>query len=125
MGITLTINNVDFSDRVLTYTVRKEITYGKTYTSVSGKEFVRRKRIRPIVSFTLMPHDDAQALADYNVLKANVLTATFTDPDVSGTVLTKEVRLMTNLEHVFLLDSINGKRYYRGGTIQLRSTTVM
>lgn len=124
MGITLIINGVDFSGRVLTYAVRKEITYGKTYTSVSGREFVRRKRIRPIVSFTLMPHDDEQAQEDYDVFKAGTLTATFTDPD-SETTLTKEVRLMTNLEHTFLLDSINGKRYYKGGTIQLRSTTVV
>ena len=124
MGITLIINGVDFSGRVLTYAVRKEITYGKTYTSVSGREFVRRKRIRPIVSFTLMPHDDEQAEDDYAVFSAGTLTATFTDPD-SETTLTKEVRLMTNLEHTFLLDSINGKRYYKGGTIQLRSTTVV
>ena len=124
MNITLTINNVDFSSRVLTYAVRKEITYGKTYTAVSGKEFVRRKRIRPIILFTLMPYADEQAASDYNVLKSSVLTATFTDPDTNNT-LTKEVRLMTNIEHIFLLDSIDGNRYYKGGTIQLRSTTVV
>ena len=125
MGVTLIINNVDFSDRVLTYSLKQEVTYGKTYTSISGKEFVRRKRIRPIVSFTLMPHDEEQAEDDYAVFSAGILTATFTNPDSDGAVITKEVRLMGSIDHIFLLDSINGKRYYKGGTIQLRSTTVM
>lgn len=128
-SLTLIINGRDFSSRISTYRVSYEVTYKKVTTTLSGKEIVTRKRMRPIITFTLLPYTDATAKDDYDVLKSPTLTVKFTDPDaavVNGdNTLTKTMRVTGNLEHTFGLDSINGNRYYKGRAITLRSNEVV
>ena len=44
--------------------------------------------------------------------------------DHSSAIKEKEMRLISDLESIFLLDSIDGKRRYKGATITLRQTGV-
>lgn len=124
MNITLTINNRSFGDRLSTYEVDKEVTYKRVTTTIAGREIVKNKRVRPIVIFSLLPYTDSTAAADYNVLKSSTLTVTFTDPD-TGNTLTKDMRIDSDLSHIFMLDSVDGNRYYKGGLITLRSNDVI
>ena len=64
-----------------------------------------------------MTDDESAAL--YSALSALMFDATYTN-QYKGVDETKRVRLMTSLESAFALKSVDGKRRYKGGEIQLR-----
>ena len=70
--ITLKVNGRDFSKRLSTYTLNHEITYAGQLTSINGVERSGKKRIRDVLSFSLLPADPATIKADRMALEASV-----------------------------------------------------
>ena len=55
MNIELTINGVDFSRKLSTYRVTQEISYDKVLNTIDGKEIAVGKRVRDVLTFSLLP----------------------------------------------------------------------
>lgn len=117
MDITLTIDGLALSSRLSTYSVTKEVTYRKIITTLDETEHPYPGKVRPIVNFSLIPGTEEEDEALYEVLEKLVFNVTYTE---KGKDVTSQMRLVSNLESVFLLKSVDGKRRYRQGTIQLR-----
>ena len=123
-SVVLRIDNRIFTGRLSTYRVTKEVTYSKVITTLEGEEICRGQRKRPIITFSMLPYTDSTASRDYEVLSQGIFDVVYTDTD-TGFTETRRMRLASDLDHAFLLDSVDGKRRYRGGEIILRSTTVV
>lgn len=117
MDITLIINGLALFSRLSTYSVTQEVTYRKIITTLDETEHPYPRKIRPIINFSLIPGTDEDDEILYNTLKNLIFNVTYTE---NGADVTRKMRLVSNLESVFLLKSIDGKRRYRQGTIQLR-----
>ena len=117
MDVTLKLDELNLKNRLSTYSATLEVTYRKVITTLDETEHPYPGTIRPIVSFSLIPGTDEEDAELYGVLKKLVLNAAFT---LEGADVIKEMRLVSNLESTFLLTSVDGKRRYKGGTIQLR-----
>lgn len=117
MDITLTIDGLDLKSRVSTYSVTQEVTYRKVITTLDETEHPYPGAIRPIVNFSLMPGTDEEDSELYTTLKRLIYSVTYME---NGAELTKRMRLVSNLESLFLLKSVDGKRRYKNGVIQLR-----
>ena len=123
MDVTLEINGRDFSPRLSTYRVEQEITYPDMITTMDGTEHYGKPYRRDVIYFSLFPFDDDTANHDYMVLVDTSLTVNYTNPQATDSEkLYKPMKLYSNLSSVFGLRSVNGKRYYKGGEIALRST---
>ena len=120
MTIELTINGVVFSRKLSTYRITQEVTYDKILTTVSGKEIAIGKKVRDVLTFSLLPLTEGEATSYYETLTSDNLEVVYTNVGASRAVM----RLASNLDAVFLLDSVDGRRRYRGGEIVLRSTEV-
>ena len=120
MDITLTISGRDFSPRLSTYKVTKETAFQTVVTTMGGVEHAAGVLSRDIISFSLWPGSEDTVDADYAALRGRIVTVTFTRPHTDETA-TKKMRVVTNLEQVFGLLSIDGHRYYKGGEITLRA----
>ena len=121
MNMTLTINGRDYSQRISTYTASREITYRKVITTLDDAEHAYPATPRPTLTFSLWPMHDAQERQFYDDLSALIISVTYTDPhDGAGTV-TRNMRVVSNIDVAFALDSIDGHRYYKGGEITLRA----
>ena len=119
MDVTLIVNGLDLSSKLSTYSVEEEVTYRKVITTLDDVEHPYPGAKRTTITFSLFPLTDDESAALYSALSALVFDATYTN-QYKGVDETKRVRLMTNLESSFALKSIDGKRRYKGGTIQLR-----
>lgn len=117
MDITLTIDGLDLSERVSTYSVTREVTYNKVVTTLDNVEHPYPGVIRPVVNFSLLPGTDNQDAELYDVLENLMYSVTYTE---KGADVTRKMRLVSDLESAFLLKSVDGKRRYKNGTIQLR-----
>lgn len=125
MDVTLEINGRDFSSRLSTYRVEQEITYPDMLTTMDGTEHYGKPYKRDVIYFSLLPFDDDAANQDYMFLSDSILSVNYTNPQADGAEkLYREMKLYSNLSAVFGLRSVNGKRYYKGGEIALRSTMV-
>lgn len=125
MDVTLEINGRDFSSRLSTYRVEQEITYPDMLTTMDGTEHYGKPYKRDVIYFAILPFDDDTANQDYMVLADTSLTVNYTNPQAKDSEkLYKPMKLYSNLSAVFGLRSVNGKRYYKGGEIALRSTLV-
>ena len=123
MDVTLEINGRDFSSRLSTYRVEQEITYPDMITTRDGTEHYGKPYMRDVIYFSLFPFDDDTANQDYMVLADTSLTVNYTNPQATDSEkLYKPMKLFSNLSSAFGLRSVNGKRYYKGGEIALRST---
>ncbi len=122
MDITLVIDgDLDLSGRLSTYSCRDEISYRKIITTLDDVEHPYPSKTRKVVSFTLFPLTDSESATLWTKLKKLVFTAKFTDSQ-SGEDVTKQMRVVSNVESAFALRSVDGNRYYKGNTIQLRAT---
>lgn len=122
MDVTLTINDRDFSPRLSAYSVEKEVTYSKVVTTMDGLEHFAPAKYRDVIYFSLFPVDDDTSSEDFSVLSANYLEVSYTDPMEDSMLKEyRRMRLESNLSSAFGIRSINGKRYYKGGTITLRA----
>lgn len=125
MDVSLEINGRDFSSRLSTYRVEQEITYPDMLITMDGTEHYGKPHKRDVIYFSLLPFDDDTANQDYLVLADSSLSVNYTNPQATGSEkLYKPMKLYSNLSAVFGLRSVNGKRYYKGGEIALRSTLV-
>lgn len=119
MDVTFKIGTLDLSSKLSTYKVEWEKSYQKVITTMDGVEHPFPSPDRALVTFSLLPMDDGLASSVYDALSAKQ-SVTFTDP-YRAADLVRTMRIVTNLEAAFGLKSINGKRYYRGGEMQLRA----
>lgn len=125
MDVTLEINGRDFSSRLSTYRVEQEVTYPDMLTTMDGTEHYGKPCKRDVIYFSLFPFDDDTANHDYMALVDTSLTVNYTNPQAADSEKSyKPMKLFSNLSAVFGLRSVNGKRYYKGGEIALRSTLV-
>lgn len=128
IDITLTCGTTPLKDYLSTYDVKTEVVWGKVLTVLSGKEFAGGKKDRLMVTFSFRPLTDAETSTIYNLLRNNPISLwTFTDPHNSFESPATEpedktdtMRLVSDLDSLFGLKSINGKRYYKGGSITIR-----
>lgn len=122
MDITLVIDgDLDLSGRLSTYSCRDEISYRKIITTLDGVEHPYPARTRKVISFTLFPLTESENAALFDKLKKLIFSVKFTDTQ-SGDDVTKQMRVSSNVENAFALRSVDGNRYYKGSTIQLRAT---
>ena len=122
MDVTLTFNGHDFSPVLSTYSVTYETEYRKVVKALDGTEYFGNPTRRPVVTFSLFPMTDAQAKEYYDALSIMIARCTYTDK-ATNTDRTLQMRLTTNLEYVFGLRSVDGNRYYKGGSITLRGVS--
>ncbi len=123
IDITLQIGELDLSSLLSTYEVQHEVEYQHLMTSLDGTEH-GAPRYRPVINFSLMPITDAQAAELYTAIRGMYANVTYTDTFL-GNDVTADMRITSNLQAVFGIRSINGNRYYKGGTITLRQRTVI
>ena len=123
IDITLQIGELDLSGLLSTYEVQREVEYQHLMTSLDGTEH-GAPRCRAVINFSLMPITDAQAAELYTAIRGMYANVTYTDTFM-GEDVTADMRITSNLQAVFGLRSINGNRYYKGGTITLRQRTVI
>ena len=117
MDITLTIDGLALSSRLSTYSVTQGVTYRKIITTLDETEHPYPGKIRPIINFSLIPGTDEDDAILYETLEKLIFNVVYTE---KGEDVTRKMRLVSNLESVFLLKSVDGKRRYKQGTIQLR-----
>ena len=118
MNVTFTINSVDFSGKLSTYSVSYAPESHNVITTIDGTEHFGRVRWRPSITFSLRPLTDAENKALFDAL-ANTNTVVFTDPD-KNTTTTAYMRFTSNVLAKFGLSSVDGNRYYKGGQMTLR-----
>lgn len=121
MEVTLIANGLDLSKRLSTYQVTKEITYKKVVTTLDDTEHPYPGAKKDVITFSLLPMTDEEGGEVYDVLYSLIFNATYTAQYAGGLNVTKRVRVTSDLESTFLLLSVDGKRRYRGGSIQLRA----
>lgn len=119
MDVTLIVNGLDLSSKLSTYSVTEEVTYRKVITTLDDVEHPYPGVKRTTITFSLFPLADDESAALYSTLSSLVFDATYTN-QYKSVDETKRVRLTTNLESAFALKSVDGKRRYKGGEIQLR-----
>lgn len=121
MDVTLTINGFNFAPVLSTYFTVYETDYGKTVKALDGTEYTGNFTSRPVVTFSLFPMTDTTAQQYYNALTSSVpAVVTYTDK-ATNTDRTGQMRVTSNLEFTFGLLSVDGNRYYKGGSITLRA----
>lgn len=125
MDVTLEINGRDFSSRLSTYRVEQEVTYPDVLTTMDGTEYYGKPYRRDVIYFSLFPFDDDTANQDYMCLADSSLSVSYTNPQAyNAEKLNKTMKLYSNLSNAFGLRSANGKRYYKGSEIVLRSIKI-
>lgn len=120
IDITLIINGLDLGNWLSSYNVSQEVNYTKVVTTMDGVEHSALTRPRSIITFSLMPLTDEESTKIYSALSSLVFNATFTNMH-SGKDETRRVRVASNIDSTFLLLSVDGKRRYKGNSIQLRA----
>lgn len=118
-GITLTVGTRDFSSRLSSYEVLREVTYKSVSTNRLGVEKPKGQRIRTAISFSLLPTTAANAALDYTALKGESVEVTFTDP-YTNSVRTINCRVVSDIAVTFA----NGSYYLASQDIQLRQNEV-
>lgn len=119
MDVTFKINGTDYSRKLSTYHVYKEISTKYLLTTLNDEEIPGPASFRYIVEVSFWPMTDAESAAFFNDLNGIIAEIDFTDPDRNKDI-TKKMRLTTDIEKTFGLRSIDGNRYYKGGVLQFR-----
>ena len=119
MDIMLKIGTLYTHNKLSTYSVQREITYDKVITTMDGVEHASRNKDRYIISFSFFPMTEIEATEYCAALSGSTVSVTFTDP-YTGNDTVKTMRVISNLDAAFALVSVDGKRRYKGGTIQMR-----
>lgn len=119
----LIVGRRDFTNRIGSINVIKEITYKSVITTRDGIEKPSQQRLRTMIEFTLLPASPDVIAADLAELVGLNLLVQYTDPYTNNTA-TKVMRLDGQMEEVYALSSVNGKNYYIGKKIRLRQNGV-
>ncbi len=120
MDVTFKIGSLDLHAALSTYLVRWEVRYQKVITTLDDVEHPFKSPNRAILEVSFLPMDDDFSTALFEALDGANQTITFTDP-YSGVDIARTMRVVSDLEATFGLKSVNGKRYYKGGKIELRA----
>lgn len=123
IDVTLTFNSYDFSPLLSTFQVSHKVEVAESVTTMDGEEHVATRR-RAVIEFALLPMSEDTIEEVYEALSVINGEATYTDP-LTGEVSIVPVRVASDINSVFALKSVNGKRYYKGSTISLRQRTVI
>ena len=123
IDVTLTFNSYDFSPLLSTFQVSHKVEVAESVTTMDGEEHVATRR-RAVIEFTLIPLDEDTIDDAYAALSIINGEATYTDP-LTGTTRIVPVRVASDINSIFALKSVNGKRYYKGAKITLRQRTVI
>ena len=123
IDVTLTFNSYDFSGLLSTFEVIHKVEIAESVTTMDGEEHVATRR-RAVINFTLIPMDEDTIDDVYAALSVINGEATYTD-QFTGTTRIVPVRDASDINSVFALKSVNGKRYYKGTNITLRQRTVI
>ena len=123
MNVTFTINNVDFSTKLSTYSVSYEYEYPNVVQTIDGTEHYGKVNKRPSITFSFWPLTDTESAALYSAL-SGTNTVTYTDPN-AGATRTATMRFTGNVSARFGLKSGTGDNYYRGGEMVLRQLSVL
>ena len=121
IDVTFKINGVDFAPKLSTYAVSCEFEYTSIITTLDGTEHVGKVNKRPSIIFSLMPLTDEESADLYEAI-TSVCTVIYTDPHM-GQDYTASMRFVGSIESRFGLRSVDGNRYYKGGTMTLRQIT--
>lgn len=119
MDVTFSLNGSDWSAKLSTYEVKQEITYRKVITTLDDVEHAYPGAIRTILAVSFWPLSDEQTSELFSDLESLILSVTYTNPHKNMDE-TKQMRLVSSLNSVFGLRSVDGNRYYKGGTVELR-----
>lgn len=122
IDVTFTFNDYDLHNLLSTWSVVHEVETADSLTAIDGTEYFATRR-RPTIRFSLIPLSDAQAQEVYDALSAIIAEATYTDPYLGERIAV--MRVSSSLEAAFGLRSVDGNRYYKGGTVVMRSRTVL
>lgn len=123
IDVTFTINGVDYSEKLSTYSVIYEPEYPTVIRTIDGTEHFGALKWRPTVTFTLRPLTETETNALFSGI-ARVNTVVFTDPQENVTK-TAYMRFTSEMRSAFGVSSINGNRYYKGGEMILRGISVV
>lgn len=121
-GLTLIINGLDMSSKILTYAVYKIKETSEVLQSMGGTEYAFYGDTQTEVTASFLPMTEEETAAFYAAASGGKFQMTYTDTYDGGKVETRSFRLMNNLESVFLLMSVDGKRRYSGSPIQVRTS---
>lgn len=119
MNITFTVNGLDLHSRLSTYKVTEENTYRKVITALDDTEYPYPRTSKTILTFSLLPMTDEESKTVYTALTDFVFFVTYTNPHTDRDE-TRKVRVTSDIESTFALLSVDGKRRYKGSTVQLR-----
>ncbi|MDE6903324.1 MAG: hypothetical protein K2P22_11370 [Lachnospiraceae bacterium] len=119
MDLSLIVNGLDLHEKLSTYAFKNEVAYPEVITTLDQVEHPYPSVKRAVISFSLFPMTDMESSILYDALSDLIFDATFQNPHANA-VETKRVRLVSDLESVFALLSIDGNRRYNGGVLQLR-----
>lgn len=122
-GITVVINGTDYSDYVEEFFPYVEITYGRVVVTLDDKEHTTQAKKRKCLSLKLFPFSAADVASLYSDLSAGIVAVQYSAPSVNS-VVTLQMRVVSNFENDFALKSHDGNVYYKGGTIKFRSVEV-
>lgn len=123
IDVTFTINGVDLHKKLSTYSVKHEQEKYLNITTLDGTEHVRN-RIRPTISVSFIPMTDSDAANLFRMLRQTSVLVNYTDPYLDAD-RTASMSATGGFEAAFGLRSVDGNRYYKGGTITLRQRTVL
>lgn len=114
--------DMDLSDKVMALTVTGEVTFSKVITTLDGVEHPYPARTRKLVTvdFGMLTEDEATEIYTLLNERAGRIGVGFEDPTNGGAMSHITARVTSNIELVFKLVSIDGKRRYRGGSLEFR-----
>ena len=119
IDVTLIVNGLNLSGKLSTYNTGKKVAYTDVLSALDGTEYPFPAATTTEVTFSLLPMDEDETAALYSALSPLVFPATYTDQH-AGIDRTGNVRVISDIDSVFLLKSVDGKRRYRGSEITLR-----
>lgn len=114
----LVIDGLDLQSRLSTFDATQEVSYKKIITTLDDTEHPYTGTLRPVLTFSLLPATEEEDAELYETLKRLVFNVEYTE---RGVEVARKMRLVSNLQSVFLLKSSDGKKRYKGGEIQLRA----
>jgi len=119
MEVTLNINGLDVHRKLSAYKMTKDISYRKVITTLDEIEHPYPGAQKSVIAFSLFPLTDAESTELYTALCDLIFPAVYTNP-YTGMDESRRVRVISSIEAAFALLSVDGKRRYKGGQIQLR-----
>lgn len=121
-GLTYIINGLDLSNKIASYSMRKMPKTSEVLESLGGTEYAFYGDTQTEVTASFFPMTETEATAFYDAVRSGKFQLTYTNTYGGGETETRSFRLVSDLEAVFLLLSVDGKRRYSGAPVQVRTS---